>query len=109
MAERLGKLQAQLSEGRLERVTVEYHGDITYPTSVMTSAVLQGIMSSYGQPVNAVNAPVFAQERNVHVDELRSSEHEDYAALITVVYQTDKERRLLAGTFWEKRSALSPF
>jgi len=103
LAERLGKLQAQLSEGRLERVTVEYHGDVTYPTSVMTSAVLQGIMSSVtGQPVNAVNAPVFAQERGVHVDELRSSEHEDYAALITVVYQTDKGRRLLAGTLFGK-------
>ena len=103
LAERLGKLQVQLSEGRLERVTVEYHGDVTYPTSVMTSAVLQGIMSSVtGQPVNAVNAPVLAQERGVRVDELRSSEHEDYAALITVVYQTDKERRLLAGTLFGK-------
>ena len=37
-----------------------------------------------------------------HVDELRSSEHEDYAALITVVYQTDKGRRLLAGTLFGK-------
>ena len=29
LAERLGKLQAQLSEGRLERVTVDAHGDVT--------------------------------------------------------------------------------
>ncbi len=103
LAERLGKLQVQLSEGRLERVTVEYHGDVAYPTSIMTSAVLEGIMSSVtGQPVNAVNAPVLAQERGVRVDELRSSEHEDYAALITVIYQTDKEHRLLAGTLFGK-------
>lgn len=103
LAERLGRLQAQLNEGHLERVTVEYHGDVTYPTAVMTSAVLQGIMSTMSdEPINAVNAPFFAQESGVRVDELRSSEHEDYASLITVVYQTDKGQRLLAGTLFGK-------
>jgi D-3-phosphoglycerate dehydrogenase len=103
LAERLGKLQAQLSEGRLERLTVEYHGDVTYPTSLMTAAVLQGIMSTVSdEPVNAVNAPFFAQQRGVRVDELRSSEHENFASLITVVYQTDKEQRRLAGTLFGK-------
>jgi len=105
LAERLGRLQAQLNEGQghLERVTVEYHGDVTYPTSVMTSAVLQGIMSTMSdEPINAVNAPFFAQESGVRVDELRSSEHEDYASLITVIYQTDKGQRLLAGTLFGK-------
>lgn len=103
LAERLGKLQAQLSEGRLERLTVEYHGDVTYPTSLMTAAVLQGIMSTVSdEPVNAINAPFFAQQRGVRVDELRSSEHEDFASLITVVYQTDKGQRLLAGTLFGK-------
>ena len=45
LAERLGRLQAQLGEGQLERITIEYQGDITaYPTSPLTSAVLKGIM-----------------------------------------------------------------
>jgi D-3-phosphoglycerate dehydrogenase len=104
LAERLGRLQAQLGDGGLERITVEYHGDVTaYPTSPLTSAVLKGIMESISDgPVNFVNAPFFAQERGVHVDELRSSEHEDYASLITVAYHTTKGRRVLSGTLFGK-------
>ena len=97
LAERLGSLQAQLSEGQLERITIEYWGDITnYPTSPLTSAVLKGIMEAVSDTaVNVVNAPLFAQERGVGVDELRSSEHEDYVSLITVIYDTDQGRRRL--------------
>lgn len=104
LAERLGRLQAQLGEGQLERITVEYRGDVTaYPTSPLTSAVLKGIMETVtNAAVNFVNAPVFAQERGVRVDELRSSEHEDYASLITVVYHTDQGQRLLSGTLFGK-------
>ena len=103
LAERLGRLQAQLIEGRMERVTVQYHGDVSYPTSIMTSAVLQGILSYVtDMPINAVNAPIFAQERGLYVDELRSNEHEDYASLITVICRTDKEERLIAGTLFGK-------
>ncbi|MEE3233924.1 MAG: phosphoglycerate dehydrogenase [Candidatus Latescibacterota bacterium] len=103
LAERLGSLQAQLIEGRMERVTIQYHGDVSYPTSIMTSAVLQGILSYVtDMPINAVNAPIFAQERGLCVDELRSNEHEDYASLITVICRTDKEERLIAGTLFGK-------
>jgi D-3-phosphoglycerate dehydrogenase len=104
LAERLGRLQAQLGEGQLERITIEYQGDITaYPTSPLTSAVLKGIMETISDAaVNVVNALLFAQERGVQVDERLSSEHEDYASLITVVYHTNKGQRLLAGTIFGK-------
>ena len=67
----------------------------------MTAAVLKGIMETIlDEAVNFVNAPVFAQERGIAVDELRSSEHEDFASLITVAYQTDKGERILSGTLF---------
>ena len=104
LAERMGCLLAQINEGQLERITVEYHGDVTaYPTSPLTAAVLKGIMGTVSdEAVNFVNAPVFAQERGVRVDELKSNEHEDYASLITVVYQTTTARRTIAGTLFGK-------
>ncbi len=104
LAERLGGILAQLSEGQLERITVEYHGDVTAtPTSPLTAAVLKGIMGNISdEPVNFVNAPLFAQQRGVRVDELKSSEHEDYASLITVIYQTATARRILSGTLFGK-------
>ncbi|MCC7261282.1 MAG: phosphoglycerate dehydrogenase [Candidatus Latescibacteria bacterium] len=104
LAERLGRILAQLSEGQLERITVEYHGDVSaMPTSALTAAVLKGIMGNISdEPVNFVNAPLFAQQRGVRVDELKSSEHEDYASLISVIYQTDTSRRILSGTLFGK-------
>jgi D-3-phosphoglycerate dehydrogenase len=103
LAERLGRIQAQLSEGQLERITVEYHGDVTVPTSPLTAAVLKGIMGSISEePVNEINAPFLVQEKGIRVDELKSSEHEDYASLITVIYQTKEASRILSGTIFGK-------
>ena len=104
LGERMGKFLAQINEGQLEKISVEYRGDISaYPTSPMTSSVLMGIMQTVSdEAVNFVNAPVFAQERGVAVDELKSSEHEDFASLITVVYQTTTGVRTLAGTIFGK-------
>ena len=107
LAERLGQLQAQLGTGQLQRITIEYHGDVSaQPTAPLTSAVLKGIMGTISAdgPVNVVNAPVFAQERGIQVDELKSSEHEDYASLISVAYQTSQGRRILSGTIFGKNN-----
>ncbi|MFH1571913.1 MAG: phosphoglycerate dehydrogenase [Gemmatimonadota bacterium] len=105
LAERLGRIQAQLSEGQLQRITLEYYGEVTgHPTSPITAAALKGIMEMVSEEaVNFVNAPVFAQQRGVGVDELRSSEHDDYASLITVVYHTNQGSRSLSGTVFHKR------
>jgi D-3-phosphoglycerate dehydrogenase len=107
LADRLGQIQAQMLEGQLERVTVEYHGDVTeYPTSPLTAAVMRGlVMAVADEPVNFVNAPYFMQERGVRVDELRSSEHEDYANLITVVCRTTRGTRTLSGSIFAKHES----
>lgn len=104
LANRLGRIQAQLLEGQLERITIEYHGDVTdYPTSPLTAAVLKGLVEiTSDEPINLVNAPLFVQERGVRVDELRSSEHEDYANLITVVCQSNRRTRTLSGSIFAK-------
>ena len=104
LAERLGRIQAQLSEGQLERITVDFRGDVSsQPTSPITAAVLKGILETISdEPVNFVNALVFAEERGLVVDELKSSEHEDFASLITVTYQTTSSRRILSGTLFGK-------
>lgn len=105
LAERLGHALAQLSEGQLQRVAVEYYGEVTaHPTQSLTAAVLKGIMSTISdEAINFVNAPVIAQQRGVGVDELRSSEHDDYASLITVAYHTGQGVRTLSGSVFSKR------
>ena len=102
LAEKVGSLQAQLSRGHLRRIAIEYHGDVLkYATSPMTSAVLKGAIGALvDEPVSYVNAPLFAQRRGVHIDETRSSDHGDYANLITVNYETSAGATSIAGTIF---------
>jgi D-3-phosphoglycerate dehydrogenase / 2-oxoglutarate reductase len=104
LGERLGRIQAQLLDGQLERITVEYRGEANlFPASPLTAAVLRGLVDTISdEPVNFVNALFFTQERGVHVDELRSSEHENFANLITVVCQTSSGQRTLSGSIFAK-------
>jgi D-3-phosphoglycerate dehydrogenase / 2-oxoglutarate reductase len=106
LGECLGKIQGQLSGGDVDRITVEFRGEVAnHTTSPLTSAVLKGIMESFAADgsVNFVNAPVLAQERGIGIDELRSTEPEDYTSLISVVFQHGEKRRVVSGTLFGKR------
>lgn len=108
LGERLGRIQGQLAEGTLERITIEYRGEVTaYATSPLTSAVLKGVMETFSDSgsVNLVNAPIVAQERGIRVDELKSSDPEDYASLLTVILEAGGRRRVLSGTLFGRRDA----
>lgn len=107
LAEKVGALQAQLSGGNLKRIAIEYHGDILqYATSPMTAAVLKGAISSLSdEPISYVNAPLFAQKRGVTLDETRKSDHQDYANLMTVLYETSQAATSISATVFGKRDA----
>ncbi len=103
LCERMGQIQGQLAEGSLERITIEYRGEVTtHATSPLTAAVLKGIMETFAAAgsVNLVNAPVVAQERGIRVDELKSSAPEDYTSLLTVILEAGGRRRVLSGTLF---------
>ena len=104
LAECLGRILAQINEGQLECISVEYNGGLaSHPSAPLTAAVLKGIMATISDDVvNIVNAPLFARERGIRVDELKSSEHGSYSSLITVVYQTTRARRVIGGTLFGK-------
>jgi D-3-phosphoglycerate dehydrogenase len=104
LGEKIGRLQGQLSKGRLTGVSIEYRGDILdYPIAPITSAVLTGVLSKTSDmPINFVNALVIAREWGIKVDEIRSSEHEDFTNLITIHCTTDREERVVAGTLFGK-------
>ncbi|HIG15914.1 MAG TPA: phosphoglycerate dehydrogenase [Candidatus Handelsmanbacteria bacterium] len=106
LGERMGRIQGQLAESSLERITIEYRGEVTgQATSPLTSAVLKGVMETFATAgsVNLVNAPVVAQERGIRVDELKSSAPEDYTSLLTVILEAGGQRRVLSGTLFGRR------
>ncbi len=107
LAERLGRLLAQIIRGAIEEVSIEYIGDTSsVDTRPLTISVLKGMLTTFlSHEVNFVNAPIIAQERNIKVTESVRKEAEDFTNLINVTMKTNEEKQLVSGTIFGKRDA----
>lgn len=107
LAEKLGSLQSQLIEGRIDKVVIKYSGDITkHELQPITVALVKGMLTPILQEtVNYVNATVIAKERGIEIIETKSTETEDFANLISVEVHTNKAKSEVAGTLFTKKDA----
>jgi D-3-phosphoglycerate dehydrogenase len=89
----------------LERVTVEYSGDVAGLTvAPLTIAVLRGLLTPILEdPVNYVNAPVVAKERGIEVKEVKSSDAGDFTSVIRVRVEAGKKSHQVAGTLYNRK------
>jgi D-3-phosphoglycerate dehydrogenase len=104
LGERIGSFVSQISDGSLKKMTIEYQGEVLeFATSPMTAAVLKGAVSGLtDDPISYVNAPIFARERGVQIEEKRTTSNTDYVNLITVKCETTKETTTVIGTVFGK-------
>jgi len=101
LAEKLGRLESQLCEGRMEEIRIDYRGEIAnYDLRPLNAAVVKGVMDPFREDVNYVNALPLAKARGIRVVESMSTEEVDYASLITVGIKTDKGFSEVAGTLF---------
>lgn len=107
LAEKLGSLQTQLCQGGIERVTVEYYGEVASLTvAPVTIAVLKGLLTPIMEhAVNYVNAPIVAKDRGIEVKEVKSSDAGDFTSLIRVYVEAGKASHQVAGTLYHKKDA----
>ncbi|MDX9746072.1 MAG: ACT domain-containing protein [Syntrophales bacterium] len=105
LGEQLGKFQAQFVTGGIQKVDIEYSGEITsYDVAPITISILKGLLRPIlNEEVNDINAPIIAKERGIRVVESRSSKIEDYATLITLKVQTASETSVAAGTIFGRK------
>jgi D-3-phosphoglycerate dehydrogenase len=100
LAERLGALQANLTEGRLARVEVEYRGsDVAPHVKPLTVALLRGLLAPTlgNERVNYVNAPVIANERGILVTQALNISSSDYTNVVSCRVSTGDETHTIAG------------
>jgi len=107
IADRMGRLQAQLIKGPIKEVIIEYTGDFQgLDMSPVTTALINGLLSPLvKEAVNAVNAPVIAKEMGIKITETTSQESDDYTNLITVKVITTEMTNIVAGTIFGKNDA----
>jgi D-3-phosphoglycerate dehydrogenase len=106
LADRMGCLLAQLSEGAVKEILIEYAGPFDdLDLSPVTTAVLKGLMTPMiKDDVNFVNAQVLAKERGIKVTEARISESEEYVNLITVKAISEEGTNKVAGTIFGRKN-----
>ncbi len=100
LAEKLGKLIAQIVHGKLKSIVISVNGEIlTNSSQVLGAALLRGLLARMlFEPVNFLNAPILARERGITLYH-RPADHDDlYANIFSVRYETDKEQRRFSGS-----------
>ncbi len=104
LAAELGALAGQLTGGDIRGVTVEYEGAIAeLNTKPVTAGVLAGLMNTFSDTVNMVNAPTIAKDRNIDVADVRQAREGDYHTLVRVGVKTSEGTRTVAGTLFSNR------
>ena len=101
LAEKLGRLLGQVLGEQVRGVSIEVEGAAAaLNQKPITGAVLAGLMGTYSQTVNMVNAPVLAKERGLDVKEVRHEREVDYHTLVRVTASTPAGERCVAGTLF---------
>ncbi len=102
LAENMGRMLSQISEGRMQKFTVTYHGEVlNYDVAPITVAALMGLLKPILQEtVNYVNAPILAKEREINVEEIKETATGDFTNLITLTLVTDKGVNTVSGTLF---------
>ncbi|WP_049969443.1 phosphoglycerate dehydrogenase [Haladaptatus cibarius] len=101
LAETAGKIATQLLDERIERIEVNYEGDIAEEeVDLVTASAQKGVFQPLEWQVNAVNAPQIAEERGVEVTESKTRQAEDFQSLIAVTVESADEEITVEGTLF---------
>jgi D-3-phosphoglycerate dehydrogenase len=102
LVEKMGLLLAQILESPCKTINIKYSGQIVaHNLFPLTSAFLKGLLAPIlGETVNYINAAVIAKERGVVVEEIKTSEVEDFTNLISVEAVTQQGKKSVAGTLF---------
>lgn len=84
LAEKLGLFAGQLTQANVEKICIEYEGEVAQQkTKAITAAGIAGFLRPFMEGVNVISAPAVAKERGVVVEEVTRAANGDYESLIT--------------------------
>ena len=103
LAENIGELAMQTSNGNLRGIYITVKGTLAdLDVSPLETAVVKGVLSSFLEQINYVNAPFVAKNKGLDVSTTKSQTSTDYIGSITVKLVTDKETNTISGALIAK-------
>ncbi|MFO7840263.1 MAG: phosphoglycerate dehydrogenase [Desulfosalsimonadaceae bacterium] len=100
LADRMGRMQAQLISGHIKEVKIEYNGNFeNLDLKPVSTAFLTGLLDKLSmEDVNTVNAPFLAKEDGIKVSESTSEEAMEYNHLLAMEVVTNEMSSVVSGT-----------
>jgi D-3-phosphoglycerate dehydrogenase / 2-oxoglutarate reductase len=101
----MGLFQAQVFEGGLTQVVVEYSGEVSgLKLEPITLAALKGLLTPVlNENVNYVNAPLIAKDRGIEIKVSKTSGGTEYTSLITIRIKADGKDLSVSGTLSSRK------
>ena len=105
LAEKLGLFAAQIFEGGVTEITIEYRGEASEIDSAPVKiAAIKGFLTPIlEETVNFVNAPFIAKERGIEVKETKSADAGDYQSMVAMRIKAKDRESFLAGTLFSRK------
>lgn len=98
LAENIGELAMQISSGSIKSIDITVNGYLAdLDVSPLETAVLKGVLSSFMNDVNYVNAPFIAKNKGWDINTTKSQKSTDYIGSLTLKLVTDKGENLVSG------------
>lgn len=104
LAEMLGKIYYQSEKETVEKIEIEYSGDLAdKDTRVISLSVLKGFLDPViKEKVNYVNAELMLHNMGIEMVESKRSQLDKYTNLITVKFTTKQRTLSVSGTIFAK-------
>ncbi|MGI6145705.1 MAG: phosphoglycerate dehydrogenase [Clostridia bacterium] len=104
LTEKLGKLASVFAEGPISSLEIKYLGEIAkLEFGSLTNTFIKGLLRPYlHDAINYVNAPLVAKNRGIKVQEIKSTQTEDYTNKICVTISNKKWKHTIAGAVFRK-------
>ena len=105
LSEKLGLFSAQIFEGGVTEITIEYRGEASeINTAPVKIAAVKGFLSPIlEETVNFVNAPLIAKERGIEVKETKSADAGDYQSMIALRIKAKDKESYVTGTLFSRK------
>ncbi len=105
LAEKLGRLLAQIAPKRNDQIVITYGGKAAeLPTDPITRTILKGFLhAAGGQEVNQVNVKTLAKSLGLVVEEIKSNEETDYNEWLHLAVISAGQRISAGGTILGRR------
>ena len=101
LAEQLGSLAGQITDGAAQKLEIEYQGPVAdLNVRPLTAMALTAFLKTQVESVNTVNAAQLAKSRGLNVSDTRTSECAAYHTAIRLTVHTADGARSVTGTLF---------